>query len=110
VTLFGESAGAISIAILYFNSELEYYIRGAVGWDLSFHRCPPIYCRYYNREHPRQPLCSSLNTHRLTGTLSSAPSQNVRLPWIQSHGNLSHACSLLIRASFSTPSELHPVK
>ncbi|KAJ7096417.1 esterase 1 [Mycena epipterygia] len=30
VTLFGESAGAISITILYFNSELEHYIRGAI--------------------------------------------------------------------------------
>ncbi|KAJ6586827.1 esterase 1 [Mycena vulgaris] len=30
VTLFGESVGAISIAILYFNSELEHYIRGAI--------------------------------------------------------------------------------
>ncbi|KAJ6553450.1 Alpha/Beta hydrolase protein [Mycena sp. CBHHK59/15] len=30
VTLFGESAGAISIAMLYFNSQLEHYIHGAI--------------------------------------------------------------------------------
>ncbi|KAJ6583766.1 esterase 1 [Mycena sp. CBHHK59/15] len=30
VTLFGESAGAISIADLYFNAQLETYIRGAI--------------------------------------------------------------------------------
>ncbi|KAJ6607863.1 Alpha/Beta hydrolase protein [Mycena sp. CBHHK59/15] len=86
VTLFGESAGAISIAMLYFNSQLEHYIHGAI-----FESRGPATTMVFEPER-RQPQWETFVTRSLAcrresatllNALNTATSQiSEQFPWV----------------------------